>query len=95
MSWQDKCGDKLVSLDQAVGTIRSGNVVHVAPYSTTPMTLCIALQNDDAHCLFPVAFVSTQFNDLVDNGIGFRLVEHTVVLSFSVATVNEDAFKRG
>ena len=44
MSWQDKCGDKLVSLDQAVGTIRSGDVVHVAPYSTTPMTLCNALQ---------------------------------------------------
>lgn len=45
MSWQDRCGDKLVSLDHAVGTIRSGDVVHVAPYSTTPLTLCNALMD--------------------------------------------------
>jgi 4-hydroxybutyrate CoA-transferase len=45
MSWQDKCGDKLVSLDKAVGSIESGNVVHIAPYSTTPMTLCNALKD--------------------------------------------------
>ncbi len=44
MSWQDKCGDKLVSLEQAIGTIQSGDVVNVAPYSTTPMTLCNALK---------------------------------------------------
>jgi acyl-CoA hydrolase len=44
MSWQDRCGDKLVSLDQALGTISSGDVVHVAPYSTTPMTLCNGLK---------------------------------------------------
>lgn len=44
MSWQDRCGTKLVSLDQAVATIQSGDVVHVAPYSTTPMTLCNALR---------------------------------------------------
>ena len=43
MSWQDKCGDKLVSVREAVGTIQSGHVVNVAPYSTTPMTLCNAL----------------------------------------------------
>lgn len=45
MGWQDKCGDKLVGLDQAIGTIRTGDVVHVAPYSTTPMTLCNALKS--------------------------------------------------
>ena len=44
MSWQDRCGDKLVSVDQAIDTVKSGNVVHVAPYSTTPHTLCDALQ---------------------------------------------------
>ena len=44
MSWQDKCGAKLVGLDEAIGTIQSGDVVHVAPYSTTPITLCQALQ---------------------------------------------------
>lgn len=44
MSWQDICGEKLVSVEEAVGTIRSGDVVHVAPYSTTPYTLCKALQ---------------------------------------------------
>jgi len=44
MNWRDLCGEKLVSVDQAVGTIKSGDVVHAAPYSTTPHTLCYALQ---------------------------------------------------
>ena len=44
MTWQDKCAGKLVGLDEAVGSISSGDVVNVAPYSTTPMTLCRALQ---------------------------------------------------
>jgi len=44
MAWQDRCGSKLVSLETAVGTIQSGDVVHVAPYSTTPMTLCNGLK---------------------------------------------------
>lgn len=44
MSWQDRCGEKLVSLERAIGTIQSGHVVHVAPYSTTPMTLCEGLK---------------------------------------------------
>jgi 4-hydroxybutyrate CoA-transferase len=43
MAWQDVCSRKLVDLDVAIGTIASGDVVHVAPYSTTPMTLCNAL----------------------------------------------------
>ena len=44
MAWQDKCGNKLVTLEAAMQTIESGQVVHVAPYSTTPMTLCNGLK---------------------------------------------------
>jgi 4-hydroxybutyrate CoA-transferase len=44
MAWQDQCKEKLVSVQQAVGSIQSGDVVHVAPYSTTPMALCNALK---------------------------------------------------
>jgi 4-hydroxybutyrate CoA-transferase len=44
MGWQDKCGDKLVSVAAAVARVQSGDVVHVAPYSTTPVTLCTALK---------------------------------------------------
>ncbi|MDA1074519.1 MAG: hypothetical protein O3A63_07140 [Proteobacteria bacterium] len=44
MNWQDQCGEKLVSIEHAVGTIQSGHVVHVAPYSTTPHSLCEALK---------------------------------------------------
>jgi 4-hydroxybutyrate CoA-transferase len=44
VSWQDRCRDKLTSAEQAVAGIGSGSVVHVAPYSTTPVTLCRALQ---------------------------------------------------
>ena len=44
MAWQDQVGNKFVSLRDAVGTIESGMVVHVAPYSTSPITLCNALK---------------------------------------------------
>lgn len=44
MAWQDICGKKLVPIDTAMNTIQSGDVVHVAPYSTTPVTLCNALK---------------------------------------------------
>lgn len=44
MAWQDKCGTKLVDMATAVQTIRSGQTVHVAPYSTTPVSLCLALK---------------------------------------------------
>jgi hypothetical protein len=44
MNWEDQCGEKLVGIEQAIGTIQSGDVVHVAPYSTSPVTLCKALQ---------------------------------------------------
>ena len=45
MAWQDKCGNKLVALDTAIGKIQSGQTIHIAPYSTTPMTLCLALKD--------------------------------------------------
>ncbi len=41
--WRDRCGTKLVSLETAIGHIRSGDVVAVAPYTTTPFTLCNGL----------------------------------------------------
>ncbi len=44
MAWQDRVGNKLVNIRDAVGTIDSGAVVHVAPYSTSPITLCNALK---------------------------------------------------
>ena len=44
MGWQDRIGNKLVSVEQAMAGIQSGMVVHVAPYSTTPMTLCLGLK---------------------------------------------------
>lgn len=44
MAWQDKCGKKLVDMQTAVNTIQSGQTVHVAPYSTTPVSLCLALK---------------------------------------------------
>ncbi|MEZ5598791.1 MAG: acetyl-CoA hydrolase/transferase C-terminal domain-containing protein [Pseudomonadales bacterium] len=44
MGWQDRCGGKLVSLEAAMATIHSGNVVHAAPYSMTPLTLCNGLK---------------------------------------------------
>ena len=37
-------GTKLVSIDDAVATILPGDVVHVAPYSTTPYSLCAGLK---------------------------------------------------
>ena len=45
MQWRDVVGDKLVSADEAVRTVQSGDVVNVAPYTTTPHTLCGALQD--------------------------------------------------
>jgi len=43
MSWQDRCGAKLVSLEAAIGGVESGHTVAVAPYTSTPFTLCDAL----------------------------------------------------
>jgi len=43
MSWQAKVGGKLVSPEEAVGMVNSGDHVAVGPFSTTPFTLCEAL----------------------------------------------------
>ena len=41
--YQDQLGEKLVSLDTAVGHIESGSTVAAAPYTCSPMTLCRGL----------------------------------------------------
>lgn len=43
MNWRDICGPKLVSAEQAVQNIQSGDIVSIAPYTTSPITLCNAL----------------------------------------------------
>lgn len=43
MDWRDLCGTKLVSAKSAVANVQSGDIVGVAPYTTTPQTLCSAL----------------------------------------------------
>src|SRR5256885_6290439 len=43
MNWRDRCGDKLVTPDEAVKGIRPGDTVMVAPFTCTPHTLCGAL----------------------------------------------------
>jgi 4-hydroxybutyrate CoA-transferase len=48
MNWKDRVGNKLVDAEQAVAEIGSGAVVNIAPYTSTPMTLCTALK---AHAL--------------------------------------------
>jgi acyl-CoA hydrolase len=42
-NWRDQCRDKLVTAEHAVTRIRSGDCVAVAPFSSTPQTLCNAL----------------------------------------------------
>src|SRR6478735_788258 len=41
--WRDRCRGKLVTPDEAVRRIASGDVVAVAPFTCTPHTLCNAL----------------------------------------------------
>lgn len=48
MGWQERIGRKLVDAEIAVAGIRSGMTVNVAPYTSTPVTLCNALK---AHAL--------------------------------------------
>lgn len=43
MNWRDRCREKLVSPQEAVTRIKSGDIVGVAPFTTTPHTLCNAL----------------------------------------------------
>jgi 4-hydroxybutyrate CoA-transferase len=45
MTWRDRCGAKLVSLETAIGHIKSGDVVAIAPFTTTPFTLCEGLKD--------------------------------------------------
>ena len=43
MDWRSRLGSKLVSLEEAVSHVASGATVAVAPYTTTPVTLCEGL----------------------------------------------------
>ncbi len=43
MNWRDRCGKKLISLEQAIGKVKGGDLVTVAPYTCTHHTLCGAL----------------------------------------------------
>ncbi len=43
MDWQAQAKDKLMSPDEAVSIVRSGDHVGVAPFTTTPFTLCDSL----------------------------------------------------
>ena len=43
MSWRDRCGDKLVSPEAAVERVKAGDVVGIAPFTCSPLTLCEAL----------------------------------------------------
>lgn len=43
MDWRERCGRKLVDPDAAVRRVESGSTVAVAPYTSTPFTLCEAL----------------------------------------------------
>lgn len=43
MSWQQQYAQKLVWADEAVKRVQPGDVVGIAPFSTTPYTLCEAL----------------------------------------------------
>jgi acyl-CoA hydrolase len=41
--WRAQCGDKLVSLETAMAQVKSGQTVTVAPYTSSPITLCHGL----------------------------------------------------
>jgi acyl-CoA hydrolase len=43
MDWRDRCKDKLVTSEEAVKRIQPGDTVMVAPFTSTPQTLCAAL----------------------------------------------------
>ncbi len=44
MDWRDRLGSKLVSLERAVGLVESGQTLCVAPYTSSPITLCEGLK---------------------------------------------------
>ena len=43
MNWRDHCGDKLVSAQEAVGCVRTGDSVQFNWLHATPLSLCEAL----------------------------------------------------
>ena len=43
MDWKAQAGDKLMSPEEAVSVVKSGDRVGIAPFTTTPFTLCDAL----------------------------------------------------
>jgi acyl-CoA hydrolase len=44
MSWRDRLGAKLISLEQAVGYVQSGQTVGVSPFTASPLTLSEGLK---------------------------------------------------
>ncbi|MFP6622408.1 MAG: acetyl-CoA hydrolase/transferase C-terminal domain-containing protein [Myxococcota bacterium] len=44
MDWHARLGTKLVSVEEAVGHVRSGDSVGCSPYTTSPLTLCEGLK---------------------------------------------------
>ena len=44
MTWRERCGAKLVAIETALAHVKSGDVVAVSPYTTTPYTLCEGLK---------------------------------------------------
>jgi 4-hydroxybutyrate CoA-transferase len=43
MNWRERLGRKLVSLESAVGHVKSGQTVAASPFTCSPMTLCRGL----------------------------------------------------
>jgi acyl-CoA hydrolase len=43
MDWRERLGSKLVSLEEAIGRIESGQTVSAAPFTCSPLTLCHGL----------------------------------------------------
>ncbi len=44
MDWRDQLSDKWTTADKAVSAVKPGDLVAVAPFTTTPFTLCQALR---------------------------------------------------
>jgi acyl-CoA hydrolase len=44
MNWRSRLGPKLVSVEEAVGRVRSGDTVACAPFTTSPLELCEGLK---------------------------------------------------
>ncbi len=60
MSWRAQVGDKLIDARSAVGVVKSGDFVVVAPFTCTPQALCQALYErrqeiEDVRVFHPVA----------------------------------------